>query len=144
MFLKTQIANSLCETNTEHLQKHDQFYCWHGALPQIKQISIQFIFLQTHNVSKKQTVSSLLAPIYHAIKTLATHWLNPILFLKTQIANSLCETNTEHLQKHSIHLDIKKNTRGVHIYKNQQAYLAIPVRDIKGLMILKNVFSCFR
>ena len=28
-------------------------------------------------------------------------------------------------------------------YKNQQAYLAIPVSDIKGLMILKNVLSCF-
>ena len=29
-------------------------------------------------------------------------------------------------------------------YKNQRAYLAIPVSDIKGLMILKNVLSCFK
>ena len=28
------------------------------------------------------------------------------------------------------------------VYKNQLAYLAIPVGDIKGLMILKNVLSC--
>ena len=27
--------------------------------------------------------------------------------------------------------------------KNQRAYLAIPVSDIKGLMKLKNVLSCF-
>ena len=31
--------------------------------------------------------------------------------------------------------DVKNN-------KNQRAYLAIPVGDIKGLMILKNVLSC--
>ena len=30
------------------------------------------------------------------------------------------------------------------IYKNQRAYFAIPVGDIKGLMILKNVLSCFK
>ena len=29
-------------------------------------------------------------------------------------------------------------------YKNQRAYFAIPVSDIKGLMILKNVLSCFK
>ena len=29
-------------------------------------------------------------------------------------------------------------------YKNQRAYLAIPIGDIKGLMILKNVLSCFK
>ena len=29
-------------------------------------------------------------------------------------------------------------------YKNQWAYLAIPASDIKGLMILKNVLSCFK
>ena len=29
-------------------------------------------------------------------------------------------------------------------YKNQRVYLAIPVGDIKGLMILNNVLSCFR
>ena len=29
-------------------------------------------------------------------------------------------------------------------YKNQRAYLAIPVGDIKGLMILKNILSRFK
>ena len=32
----------------------------------------------------------------------------------------------------------------IKVYKNQRAYLAIPVSDIKGLMILKNVLSCFK
>ena len=31
---------------------------------------------------------------------------------------------------------------GLNEYKNQRGYLAIPVSDIKGLMILKNVLSC--
>jgi len=30
------------------------------------------------------------------------------------------------------------------LYKNQRAYLAIPVGDLKGLMILKNVLLCFK
>ena len=29
-------------------------------------------------------------------------------------------------------------------YTNHRAYLAIPVGDIKGVMILKNVLSCFK
>ena len=29
-------------------------------------------------------------------------------------------------------------------YKNQWAYLAIAASDIKGLMIVKNVLSCFK
>ena len=33
-------------------------------------------------------------------------------------------------------------TEGEILYKNQRAYLAILVGDIKGLMILKNVLSC--
>ena len=36
-------------------------------------------------------------------------------------------------------------TQGLKDYKNQGAYLAIPVSDyIKGLMILKNVLLCFK
>ena len=31
-----------------------------------------------------------------------------------------------------------------YLYKNQRAYLAIPVGDMKGLMILKNVLLCFK
>ena len=39
---------------------------------------------------------------------------------------------------------VSKFIKAVSSYKNQQAYLAIPVGDIKGLMILKNVLSCFK
>ena len=33
---------------------------------------------------------------------------------------------------------------GGRLYKNQRAYLAIPVSNIKGLIKLKNVLSCFK
>ena len=40
-------------------------------------------------------------------------------------------------------LNVKNMAKHATLYKNQRAYLAIPVSDIKGLMILKNVLSCF-
>ena len=51
---------------------------------------------------------------------------------------------TDHLPCFLFILDHNEVLYTVSVYKNQRAYLAIPISDIKGLMILKNVLPCFK
>ena len=58
---------------------------------------------------------------------------------------AICVGDVDQIQRFDSLLSFIRIIPDLLYYKNLlKAYLAIPVGDIKGLMILKNVLSCFK